>query len=107
MERGSARSGQPIGQVAYVSGKSGKAVRLDGRTQCLRLPHEPTLKPSNGITLAAWIQLDEVTGRNWQVIYRKEDGSARHALALGASGEVNGICAGFGIAGKYVEFAAA
>src|SRR6185436_6734112 len=99
-------AGNPFGLVTYVAGKSGKAVRFDGRAQSLRLPHEPALKPSSGITLAAWIKPDEAPNQKWQVIYRKEDGKARHAFALGASGQINGISAGFGIGGQYVEFAA-
>ena len=90
------------GVVDFVAGKFGQAVHLDGRHQTIRIPHHAKLKPASEITISAWIKPTECTPR-WRVIYRKEDGDARHVLAIGKTGEVFGLWVGLGIGGAYVE----
>jgi len=94
------------GSVSYVKGKLGQAVSLDGAAQTIEIPHYDKLKPSAGITISAWIRPTECTDR-WREIYRKEDGEARHLLAIGKTSGVFGLWCGLGIEGKYVERGAA
>jgi len=93
-------------KLRYCPGRLGQALALDGRSQSLRIPHDPRLKPPSAVTLSAWIRPRQCTDA-WQEIYRKDDGLARHLLAIGKTGEVFGLWVGLGIAGKYVERGAA
>jgi len=88
--------------VNFITGKFNQAVPLDGRRQSIKIPHHAKLKPAGEITISAWIKPTECTPR-WRVIYRKEDGSSRHVLAIGKTGEVFGLWVGLGIGGAYVE----
>ncbi len=90
------------GSVAYISGKLGQAVNLNGTTQTVRIPHYARLKPAAGITISAWIKPTECTDR-WREIYRKEDGAARHLLAIGSDRGSYGLWMGLGIKQSYVE----
>ena len=90
----------------YVAGRFGQSVRFDGASQTVRIPHYDGLKPPSQITLSAWIKPSDELGAAWREIYRKEDGDARHLLALGKTGEITGVWLGLGIGGKYVEFGA-
>ena len=92
--------------VNYVKGKLGQAVVLDGTSQTIKIPHYDKLKPSAEITISAWIKPTECTD-SWREIYRKEDGEARHLLAIGKTSGVFGLWCGLGIDGKYVERGAA
>ena len=89
-------------KVCYGPGRLGQAIVLDGRSQSVRIAHDPRLKPPSAITLSAWIRPRQCT-EAWQEIYRKDDGLSRHLLAIGKTGEVFGLWVGLGIAGKYVE----
>ncbi|MEP0842238.1 MAG: family 78 glycoside hydrolase catalytic domain [Phycisphaerae bacterium] len=99
-------AGPLSGAAQYVAGKVGQAVRFDGAGQTIRVAHDPRLKPAGGITLAAWVRPGPEQGRDWRHIYRKEDGNARHLLALGRTGPISGLWVGLGIGGQYVEFGA-
>jgi len=90
------------GVVDFVKGKFGRAVHLDGKSQTIKIPHHAELKPADAITISAWIKPREYSNR-WRVIYRKEDGSSRHVLAIGKTGNVLGLWVGLGIGGTYVE----
>ena len=92
--------------VNYVKGKFGQAVILDGVGQTIEIPHYDKLKPSVEITISAWIKPTECTD-HWREIYRKEDGEARHLLAIGKTSGVFGLWCGLGIGGNYVERGAA
>ncbi len=96
--------------LLYVKGKFGPAINLNGENQTVRIPHYVQLKPGNQISISAWIKPGEnfsaQSSKGWSVIYRKEDGSARHALALGSWGTIKGAWLGLGIAGHYVELGA-
>ena len=94
------------GSIGYAPGKFGQAVTLDGSSQSVRIPHSAALKPASQITLTAWILPDQTLGDDWREIYRKDDGSARHLLALGKTGSTWGVWVGLGIGGSYVEFGA-
>ena len=90
------------GSADYVTAKFGRAITLDGTSQTVRIPHYAKLKPSAGITISAWIKPTECTD-NWREIYRKEDGDARHLLAIGKTSGQYGLWCGLGIGGSYVE----
>lgn len=92
--------------VAYVPGRFGQAIRLNGEAQTIRIPHYEALKPASGITICAWIK-PERYDHDWREIYRKEDGKARHLVAIGQTGDIKGIWFGAGINGAYTEHGAA
>jgi len=92
--------------VDYVKGKLGQAVSLDGAGQTVEIPHYDKLKPSAEITISAWIKPTECTD-GWREIYRKDDGDARHLLAIGKTSGLFGLWCGLGIDGTYVERGAA
>lgn len=94
------------GDAVYRAGKSGLAVNLDGIGQAVRVAHRSGLKPASQITLSAWVQPGPELSEPWREIYRKDDSTARHLLALGKTGSVHGIWVGLGIGGSYVEFGA-
>ncbi len=94
------------GAVDYIDGKFGRAVNLDGAAQTVRIPHYAKLKPATAITISAWIKPTKCTDQ-WREIYRKEDGDARHLLAIGKTSGVYGLWCGLGISGAYVERGAA
>ncbi len=91
-----------VDTVTHVDGRLGQAIDLDGVGQTVRIPHRPQLKPQGGITLSAWARPRE-RADSWQEIYRKEDGVARHLLALGEDEGFYGLWCGLGIDGSYVE----
>ena len=88
--------------LRFVSGRLGKAIELDGRNQTVRIPHHARLKPKGQITISAWIKPTETSDR-WREIYRKEDGEARHLMAIAKDNGFYGLWCGFGINGQYVE----
>ncbi|MCZ6795649.1 MAG: neutral/alkaline non-lysosomal ceramidase N-terminal domain-containing protein [Planctomycetota bacterium] len=96
-EEGEALGGAP----RFVEGRLGRALRLDGRAQAVRIEHYRELKPARAITLAAWIR-PSATPDRWAEIYRKEDGDARQLLAIGKTGTY-GLWCGLGVGGRYVE----
>ena len=88
----------------YADARLGKGVILDGKSQSIKVPHYPGLKPAKAITISAWIKPTKVAkGWWWQEIYRKEDGDARSLLALGEHKNKYSLCFGLGIGGKYVD----
>ncbi len=86
----------------YVPGRFGKAIELNGRGQTVRIPHHARLKPGDQITISAWIKPTECSDR-WREVYRKDDGEARHLLAIAQDSGFYGLWCGFGIGGEYVE----
>jgi alpha-L-rhamnosidase len=96
--------GEPQG-MKFVEGRVGKAIDLSGQIQSLRVEHYGGLKPRRQITITAWIKPRQATDE-WQSIYRKEDGVARHLLAIGKTDGQFGLWSGVGVAGRYVELGA-
>jgi alpha-L-rhamnosidase len=92
--------------LTFRPGKFGQAVALNGTGDCVRIAHYATLKPSNAVTLCAWVAPSAALGADWREIYRKDDSTARHLLALGQTGSITGAWVGLGINGAYVEFGA-
>ena len=90
------------GSVPHVRGRFGQAIHLNGATQTVRIPHYASLKPPSGITISAWIKPTECTDR-WREVYRKEDGAARHLLAIGSDRGFHGLWMGLGVKRSYVE----
>jgi len=96
----------PGAPLRYIAGKSGQAVGLDGKSECVKIEHYAQLKPKAQITISAWVKPNEDLGDGWREIYRKEDGDARQLLALGKTGEIWGVWFGRGINGSYTEHGA-
>ena len=46
----------------WTSGKRGKALNFDGDEAYVRVPHNSSLNPTSGITVAAWIRADAWSG---------------------------------------------
>jgi len=90
------------GSLTFVAGKLAGAVRLDGKGETIKIAHDPKLKPTAQITISVWIKPAECTDA-WREIYRKEDGDARHLLAIGKTDGLWGLWCGLGIDGSYVE----
>ncbi len=95
------------GGVTYQPGKFGQALDLDGSSQSVSIAHRAELKPAAQITISAWVLPDQSLGDPWWEIYRKDDSSARHLLALGKTGSTWGVWVGLGIGGSYIEYGAA
>ncbi len=91
-----------LGPPPYVPGRIGRAIKLNGHNQSVRMAPRPGLKPKEQITISAWIKPTEI-GDQWREIYRKDDGDARQLLAIGRDGSFHGLWCGFGIGGEYVE----
>lgn len=89
-------------RLEFVSGRHGKAVRLDGKKQTIRISHAPQLKSKQQLTICSWIR-PAACSDAWQEIYRKDDGAARHLLAIGKDKGVYGLWFGLGVGGRYVE----
>lgn len=89
----------------FIAGKFGKALKLNGRSESIKINHYAQLKPENHITICAWIQPTAYSD-HWREIYRKEDGDARHLLAIGKDAGIKGIWFGLGINGAYIEHGA-
>jgi len=90
------------GRLTFVDGKLGQAVKLDGHAETIKIPHSAKLKPASQVTIVAWIKPAECSDA-WREIYRKDDGDARHLLAIGETGGLWGLWCGLGIDGTYVE----
>jgi len=86
----------------FVPGRLGQAINLNGRSQTVRIPHNARLKPRDQMTISAWIKPTECSDR-WREMYRKEDGEARHLLAIAKDSGFYAVWCGFGISGEYVE----
>ncbi len=95
--------GKPESDLNYITGRFGRAVKLNGTSETVRIEHYPELKPGRQITISAWIKPNDDFSDRWQEIYRKEDGGARHLLAFGKTGERTGLWLGLGIGGVYTE----
>jgi len=104
--RGKWIAGGSGGSVSFVAGRLGKAVKLDGTSQSIKIRHYAKLKRINHITISAWIK-PTVCSDHWREIYRKDDDDTRHLLAIGKSEGVYGLWCGLGIGGSYVEKGAA
>jgi hypothetical protein len=76
----------------WTSGKSGKALRLDGSNDFVAVGDKASLKLSgNSITISAWVRHESDTFKTWEAIATKGDGTYRLTLCgdgLGCSGGV-------------------
>ncbi len=60
----------------WVAGKFGKGLSFDGVDDHVSAPDSPSLSPTSGITIAAWVKLN-TAGSNWQPISFKEGPEGR------------------------------
>jgi hypothetical protein len=49
-------NGIPLGNLSYAPGMVGQAFQLDGSTAYVSVPHNPSLAPTDAITIDAWIK---------------------------------------------------
>ena len=94
------------GEPKFIEGKIGTAVEFGGGAPTIRISDYPELRPTLGTTICAWIKTS-VTSKQWQTVFRKEEEINRRVLAIGAVGDVWGLCFGLGVDGRYRELAAA
>lgn len=92
--------GQLLGDPGRVPGVLGGAIRLDGATQGVEIPHSPALKPATQITLSAWVLPTELSGN--RAVFRKEDGDQRILFAFQDGG--SHLTLGLNLDGVYQEF---
>ena len=83
------------------------ALDLSGINSSIHIPHHDQFKPSEAMTISAWIKQGNYTPE-WQCIIRKSDGSeGRWLLAVGEKQTLQGLHCGFVINGTYYEKSAA
>ena len=66
------------------------------------IPHSAALKPSDAITIEAWVKPDDITTSGFYEIYRKEDGGSRHLFSFQNNGAF--LALGLSTGGAYKEF---
>ncbi|RYD18259.1 MAG: hypothetical protein EOP88_23205, partial [Verrucomicrobiaceae bacterium] len=75
-------NGTTTGGPAYVAGKSGQAIDLDGTDDFVTFP--PDIASSTDITLAAWVNWDG--GAAWQRVFDFGSGTAENIFLTPSSG---------------------
>jgi hypothetical protein len=69
-------NGTLVNGPQWVDGKDGKALSFDGVDDYITIPDSPSLSPTSGITISAWVRLN-AAGTNWQPISFKEGPEGR------------------------------
>lgn len=67
---GSGNDGQIIGKAEIVDGKFGKAIKYNGSTQCVEVPHNDILDLTEQVTMMCWFYWDGA-GDGWQTFFSK------------------------------------
>lgn len=74
-ESGNGNNGILRGTPQYIDGVKGKALLLNGSTDYIEIPDNPSLNPSS-VTVSAWFKINSLDGAgvscNWQSIVFKE-----------------------------------
>ncbi len=71
------------GTPEHVDGKFGKALKLNGTTDWVEVPHDPSLTVESGVTVMAWINAERHMGPNnqrWQGILSKGNGPRSYSF---------------------------
>ena len=79
---GYGHNAMPVGLPAYVAGRNGQAIALDGTNAHLRLP--ATIAPSAAFTFAAWVQWQG--GGNWQRVFDFGNDTSQYLFLTPSSG---------------------
>ena len=98
---GNGNHGSFVGFPVWTNGINGRALRFDGSNQAIKINHSAVLKPSEQITITAWIKASNITTNRYYEIYRKEDGSNRHLFSFQEYGTI--LSFGTPIDGGYAE----
>lgn len=78
--------GTMIGNVKVVEGKTGQAVEFDGLNGRIDCGNDDSLKPTDGVTVEAWVKIHSYSANYWrQTVAGSEDSSRGYVLrGLGA-----------------------
>jgi hypothetical protein len=79
-------NGSIIGGVSYTNGKVGLAFNLNGGNAYVQVPSSPSLKPTQSITVEAWINYrGEVSGQSSSIVAKGQDAEAPLDWAMNIS----------------------
>lgn len=90
---GNGLDGTPVGDPAWVQGRIGGAMQLDGADDCIDCGNSPWLAIRDRLTVACWIKVEAFT-RGYETILAKGDSSYRLSRAFGRSRTPHFACAG-------------
>lgn len=78
-----------------------QSVSLNGINENVRIPNNNQLRPTEAITIEAWINTANISTNRYYEIYRKEDGNDRQLFAFQEYGTI--LSFGLGTGGSYAE----
>ena len=87
------------GNPQLVDGKFGKALKFNGETDWIEVPHDPILTVENSVTVMAWINAERHTGPNdarWQGILSKSNNPRSYSFYTESPSECLHLAAGGG-----------
>ena len=82
-------NGALVGNPTLVEGKFGKALKFNGRTDWVEIPHDDSLTVDKSVTVMAWIKTPRHGGPNgalWQSIVAKGNDLRSYSLYTEAEG---------------------
>lgn len=90
----------------FAAGKVGQAFAFNGLGQCVRVPNAPSLNPTNGLTLEAWVWVAGYPASGGATIAGKEMEYAERQYKLGIVrvGNEYVVRAHVGVPGRFVWF---
>lgn len=107
---GNGNDGTVNGATFNSNGQLGSAISLDGVNDSVGIPHNANLKPTEEITISAWVKPDTGGLNAMREVYRKEDGNYRHLLSfqraqycLNGTGTAGCLAFGINTGGTYSE----
>ncbi len=76
-ERGG-KDGEIVGKPRWVKGRIGGALKFDGRSDYIRIKHDPVFDIRNAVTIAAWVKSSRLN-KTFATVIAKGDGTWRIA----------------------------
>ena len=76
-------NGELVGDAELANGKFGKALKLNGSTDWVTVPHHESLTVDKDVTVMAWINPERISGPNnaqWQGILAKSNGPRSYSF---------------------------
>ncbi len=76
-------NGTIVGNPEHVEGQFGKALKLNGSSDWIEIPHHETLTVDEAVTVMAWINPERISGPNnaqWQGILAKSNGPRSYSF---------------------------
>lgn len=76
-------NGELVGKPTLVEGKFGKALKFNGRSDWVEIPHDDSLTVDKSVTVMAWIKTPRHGGPNgalWQSIVAKGNGPRSYSF---------------------------